>query len=83
MKLWNVASGRLLRSFVGHADHVNSVTFSPDGRLALSGDSETLKLWDIGNGRLIRSLTGHEGSIVSIAFSPDGLTALSAATTTP
>jgi len=31
---------------VGHNSWVNSVTFSPDGRYALSGSSdETLKLW--------------------------------------
>jgi WD40 repeat protein len=47
LKLWDVASGRELRTFTGHARVVESVTFSPDGARALSGSADdTLKLWD-------------------------------------
>ena len=38
LKLWDVASGRVLKSFEGHADAVTSVAFSPDGKTALSGE---------------------------------------------
>src|SRR6516225_8811180 len=37
IKLWDVATGREMRSFAGHTGGVHSVAFSPDGRLALSG----------------------------------------------
>jgi WD40 repeat protein len=48
IKLWEVAtgSGSLVRTLSGHTD-VNSVAFSPDGRLLASGSYKEIKLWDI------------------------------------
>jgi hypothetical protein len=37
IKLWEVASGREVRSLSGHTFDVRSVAFSPDGRLLASG----------------------------------------------
>jgi predicted NACHT family NTPase len=77
LKLWDVASGRLLRSFDGHSDWVNSVAFAPDGRTVLSGSADgTLKLWDVESGRLLRTFEGSR-LVFSVAFAPDGRTALS------
>jgi len=37
-----------IRTFSGHNSGVNSVSFSPDGKYALSGSwDKTLKLWDM------------------------------------
>ena len=78
LKLWEVATGRELRSFNGHTNYVNSVAFSPDGRFALSGSEDTtLKLWDVATGKELRTFNGHTSYIHSVAFSPDGRLALS------
>jgi WD40 repeat protein len=78
LKLWEVTSGRELRSFAGSAGLVRSVAFSPDGTLVLSGaDTGTLKLWEVASGREIRSVAGHAQMFTSVAFSPDGKLALS------
>ena len=76
IKLWDVASGHLLRTFTGSAE---SVAFSPDGRTALSGGFDGINLWDIANRHKIRAFTWDSKSkwICSVAFSPDGRTALS------
>ena len=79
LKLWDIASGRELRSFTGHTNWVNSVAISPDGRTALSGsDDRTLKLWDIAVGPRAAQLHGpYRAMSLRSPFSPDGRTALS------
>jgi WD40 repeat protein len=73
IKLWDVATGREVRTLTGHTDWVRSVAFSPDGRLLASGSSDdTIKLWDVASGREVRTLTGHTYGVNSVAFSPDG-----------
>jgi WD40 repeat protein len=84
IKLSDVATGALIRTFEGHAGQVSSVAFSPDGARVLSGSGgllekdHTIKLWDIATGALIRTFEGHSGSgVTSMAFSPDGSRVLS------
>jgi len=78
LKLWEVATGREIRTLTGHGNDVNSVAFSPDGKTVLSGSiDKTLKLWEVATGREIRTLTGHEDKVTSVAFSPDGKKVLS------
>jgi WD40 repeat protein len=73
IKLWEVASGREVRTLSGHTWDVTSVAFSPDGRLLASGSYDnTIKLWDVASGREVRTLSGHTEGVTSVAFSPDG-----------
>ena len=63
---------------IGHAGDVNSVAYSPDGKLALSGGLDgSVKLWDVGSGRLLRNFEAPTGGVDSVAFSPDGSRVLS------
>jgi WD40 repeat protein len=72
-KLWDAATGYVLRSFAGHTDAVFSVAFSPDGRTLATGSADqTIKLWDLATGRELRTLQGHSGEVFTVAFSPDG-----------
>jgi WD40 repeat protein len=60
LKLWDLASGRVIRTFSGHSSIVMSVAFSPDGRQVLSGSGDrTLTLWDVASGKVIRTFLGH------------------------
>jgi WD40 repeat protein len=78
LKLWNVETGREIRTFTGHRDNIKSVAFSPDGKYALSGSEDrTLKLWDVATGKELRTFARHLESVKSVAFSPDGKYALS------
>ena len=73
VRIYDVVSRRLLRSFAGHTRLVTSIAFSPDSLLAASGSYDhTIKLWNVADGRLVRTLTGHTDLVWSIAFSPDG-----------
>jgi hypothetical protein len=78
VQLWDIETGKLLQTFKGHTDDVNSVAFSPDGTRALSGGwDHTVKLWDVATGQLLRNFEGHTGTVFSVAFSSDGTRALS------
>ena len=46
MRLWEVESGKLLQTFSAHANDVNDVGFSQDGKWIASGSSDkTIGLW--------------------------------------
>ena len=78
LKLWEVATGRCLRTFTGHTDRGLSVCLSADSRFALSGSSDkTLKLWEVATGRCLRTFTGHTSGVSSVCLSADSRFALS------
>lgn len=52
---------------------IQSVAFSPNGRLLVAGDSEgCLTVWDIGQGRIMANIQAHQSQLSSFAFSREG-----------
>ena len=90
IRLWDTASGECLRVFGDEPDSrrgVNSVPkvpskrvrFSPDGRFAISGGSDTsVRIWELATGRCLRVLDGHNGAVGAVVISDDARFALSA-----
>ena len=75
IKLWDVATGRELRTLAG----LTSVAFAPDGRtVAAPAGKKTVRLWDVATGRELRVFTGHSEDVLSVRFAPDGRTLASA-----
>ena len=72
VKLWDVVTGRELRTFSRHQFSVSLVSFSPNGKIIASGSAEVMKLWDVATGREFRTFTGHQLGVNSVSFSPDG-----------
>jgi hypothetical protein len=78
MHLWEVATGRCLCRFAGHAGAATSVCLSLDGRYALSGGTDaTVKLWELSSGQCLRTFAGHLDAVTAVALSADGRYALS------
>ncbi|MBC8350585.1 MAG: protein kinase [Planctomycetes bacterium] len=78
IELWDVASGKLLKTLIGHANYVASLAFAPDGMTLASGSSDrTIKLWDVPSWELKSTLHGHSDHVYSVAFAPDGKTLVS------
>lgn len=62
----------------GHANIVNSVSFSSDGKYVVStSDDKTVKIWDLENYKCIVTLEGHTSYTKTAVFSPDGSLVLS------
>ncbi|MEH2301047.1 MAG: hypothetical protein V7K88_19110, partial [Nostoc sp.] len=62
---------REINTLEGHSDVVNTVSFSPDGKLIASGsDDKTIILWNPDGSRLGKPLQ-HDSSVTSLSFSPD------------
>ena len=81
IKLWDPATGQLVRGWDGGEGTVSSLAFSPDGRMLATGhlvDQGSVKLWDVSTGRLLHALRGHKDMVRSVAFTPDGRTLASA-----
>jgi WD40 repeat protein len=73
VKIWDLATRRLLHELRGHTGRVRGMACSRDGRrLASASDDRTVKLWDTMTGQEVFTLRGHAGSVLSVAFSPDG-----------
>jgi WD40 repeat protein len=76
LKLWDVKTGKEIRSFEGHGDRVNVVAFSPDSQLIISGsDDNTLRLWEVGSEQeidILKPSKEYEGSFTAASFSPNG-----------
>ncbi len=78
LTVWDLASGKQLRTFTGHSNMASSLAIAPDGRTAISGSyGMTLKLWDLASRKELRTFTGHSHVASCVAISADGRTALS------
>ncbi|MFN3741871.1 MAG: WD40 repeat domain-containing protein, partial [Anaerolineales bacterium] len=74
VKVWEVETGRLLRSLEGHPGSVRAVALSADGRTLVSGSSDrTVRAWDVESGQA-RLLFWNDAAILSLALPPDGRT---------
>ena len=74
VRLWDVKSGRQIRTFTEPKWYVTYLAFSPDGKTIASGSVSEIRLWDIESGRELHVLTEPSGVITGLAFSPDGKT---------
>ncbi|MBD2194625.1 MULTISPECIES: WD40 domain-containing protein [Calothrix] len=69
IRLWDINSGKCLRTVHGYINWILSVTFSPDGQmLACSSQDQYVRLWDVNTGKCLRTLKGHTNLVSSVTF---------------
>ena len=87
VKLWDVTTGASVRELKGHAGHIYSLEFHPDGKTLLTGDLlGSIRQWDLATGNLLgtfdaKPLHTYEGGqqvdfggVRGLAITPDGKT---------
>jgi WD40 repeat protein len=81
VKLWDVGTGKLLRTIAVENGIVFDAKFSPDGQLLATGSGSgsaeppiagQIRLWNPATGALVRKLPSHRRGVYGVAFSPDG-----------
>jgi len=75
IRLWDGRDGRSLRTMGKQKTAVGALSFSPDGKLLLSGIGSVptnCHVYDVANGKEIVAYSGHDNLVIATAFSPDG-----------
>jgi hypothetical protein len=73
IRLWEIDSGREIRTLPAHEHYTQALAFSPDAKLLASGgDRGRVILRDVASGQERLRIEHPEKSLAQIAFSPDG-----------
>jgi WD40 repeat protein len=79
VKVWNLRTGKCLKTLEGHNDVVNAVALTSDSKIAVSASSDkTLKVWDLHMGACLKTLEGHSKEVTSVAITPNDKLVVSA-----
>lgn len=74
IKLFNIESGKLIRTYEGHAMPIRSIAFSPDGKYLVTGSDDChIRLYDVGNSEPLFTMSGHGSWVLNVTFSPNSL----------
>ena len=84
VKVHDVTSGAVVRSFEGHTSHVLGVSWKADmGLLASAGADNAIKLWNLESGEQFRTINNYGKQVTAIQFigATDNLASCSGDTT--
>jgi WD40 repeat protein len=70
VRLLDIPTGKLVRTFTGHRGEVNSVVVTAGGFPASAGDDGTVRVWDMHTGRQLKCLDAQEGKVFGLAAAP-------------
>jgi WD40 repeat protein len=89
--LWDLKTGKPIRTFEGHQGNITAICLSPNGQIIASCEGDwvvrptfhplkdnTIRLWELATGRPLLTIKGHADNVRSVVFCPDGRSFLSA-----
>jgi WD40 repeat protein len=69
VKVFEIPSGKFIKSFEGHTHHVLDVGWKADGKvLASAGADNVIKVWNYEQGEQIRTISGHTKQVTRLLF---------------
>jgi len=69
VKIFDVASGKHIRSFEGHTHHVLDVSWKADNTsIASAGADNVIKVWNVDTGEQRRTIGGYSKQVTSLRF---------------
>lgn len=69
-KVWEISTGREVRSFLGHDLSVTAIGFTGDGKMLVTGSTDkTIKMWDVATGEELASIMVNY-RVTSVAIEP-------------
>jgi WD40 repeat protein len=79
VRVWEIATGKVILNLTPPLESVTSVVFSPDGKLLVSGGDEgTISIWNVSSGQLLGSWVAHSDTISGLIFTKAGNILISA-----
>ncbi|MBD0388497.1 MAG: WD40 repeat domain-containing protein, partial [Nostoc sp. C3-bin3] len=76
IKVWNIKTGKLIRTLTEDLGKISSVAISPDGHYLAVGSCQhpksNVRVYNLNSDKLLHTLLGHQKPVNCIAISPDG-----------
>ena len=73
IKLWDVESGKEIRTLKDHIDAVYALAFTPDGKRLVSASADRgVKIWDVASGERLYTLSEPTDGLNTLAIDPAG-----------
>jgi WD40 repeat protein len=72
VRLWDVDTGKVIKTWAGHTQEVKSVCWSPDGGRVVSRSFKEIRVWDLESGETILGPIDAGINVSAVCYSPDG-----------
>ena len=63
IKIWNIDSGKCIRTLNGHDSPIFSLQLLLNNKLASGSADHSIKIWNLDSGECIRTLNGHTNNV--------------------
>jgi WD40 repeat protein len=73
IRSWDSKSGKQGKGLTGHAQDVEGLAISKDGKsLASASEDNTALIWNLAEGKTTQTIKGHTDFVTSVSFNPEG-----------